>query len=384
MRIGWICLSGIGASESFLHNTLDTLGEIGEVCAVSGVSDGERKSIREHHYIPFAEHPLTLLHTLRRKLTGRNVHRKQVQARCRKMTQAVWDGFNPDVFWIEFGTSAVAAKQTLERAQKPYFIAVHGYDITTEFKDEDYRRQWVELVNHDLCIAVVCASHYTKRLCVLAGAEEQKCQVIRLALDGEKIQRDPSIQKTSHPSFVHFGRLTEKKNPIATFEAFRLVVAKAPNATITFIGDGPMREELEARVSRSGLDSQVRILGAMKQELALQEVQRHWIFVQHSVTAKSGDQEGFALSPAEAALMEMPVVSTLHNGIPEHVLEGETGFLVREFDYESMAERMIELAADENQRTLFGLNGRRNVLKICAPEQRRLELLKLLEKLSKL
>ena len=80
MRIGWICLSGIGASESFLHNTLDVLGEIGEVCAVSGVSDGERKSSREHHYIPFAEHPLTLIHTLRRKLTGRNVHREQMQA----------------------------------------------------------------------------------------------------------------------------------------------------------------------------------------------------------------------------------------------------------------------------------------------------------------
>ena len=177
MRIGWICLSGIRVSESFLHNTLDVLGEIGEVCAVSGVSDGERKSSRKHHYIPFAEHPLTLIHTLRRKLTGRNIHREQVQARCRKMTQAVWDDFNPDVFWIEFGTSAVAAKQMLERAKKPYCIAVHGYDITTEFKDEDYRRQWVELVNHDLCIAVVCASHYTKRLCVLAGAEEQKSLV---------------------------------------------------------------------------------------------------------------------------------------------------------------------------------------------------------------
>ena len=119
MRIGWICLSGIGASESFLHSTLDVLGEIGEVCAVSGASDGERMSSREHHYIPFAEHPLTLIHTLRRKLTGRNIHREQVQARCRKMTQAVWDDFNPDVFWIEFGSSAVAAKQMLERPKKP-------------------------------------------------------------------------------------------------------------------------------------------------------------------------------------------------------------------------------------------------------------------------
>lgn len=73
----------------------------------------------------------------------------------------------------------------------------------------------------------------------------------------------------------------------------------------------------------------------------------------------------------------MPVVSTIHSGIPEHVLEGETGFLVREFDYESMAERMIELAADENQRTLFGLNGRRNVQSMCSRETR-------LEKLEEL
>ena len=205
----------------------------------------------------------------------------------------------------------------------------------------------------------------------------EKCQVVRLALDGERIKRDVNIKKTQQPSFVHFGRLTEKKHPIATFEAFRQVVQSIPNASLIFIGDGPLRSELERRIAEFGLGEQVQCLGVMEQAKALAEVQRHWVFVQHSVTSKSGDQEGFALSPAEAALMEMPVVSTMHNGIPEHVIDGETGYLVNEFDYETMAERMIELAANSDLRTEMGEAGRANVLGLCNPGERFEALLKL-------
>lgn len=108
----------------------------------------------------------------------------------------------------------------------------------------------------------------------------------------------------------------------------------------------------------------------MERAEALKEVQPHWVFVQHSVTAKSGDQEGFALSPAEAALMETPVVSTWCNGIPEHVIDGETGFLVNEFDYETMAERMLELARDEGLRAQMGAAGKGNVQDLCNPVMR--------------
>ena len=189
--------------------------------------------------------------------------------------------------------------------------------------------------------------------------------MIRLALDGNRIKRDNDIAKTAHPSFVHFGRLTEKKHPIATLEAFMEVFQSIPKARLTFIGDGPLREELNRRIAAYGLEKVVTCIGSLEQSLALREVQRHWVFVQHSVTSKSGDQEGFALSPAEAALMEMPVVSTLHNGIPEHVIDGETGYLVNEFDYETMAERMIELAGNSELRSEMGEAGRANILGLC-------------------
>ena len=370
MNIGWICLSGIGKSETFLTDTLESLRSFANVQAVSGVSEGQCKENPDHFYVPFAEHELTLRHTLQKKLTGKNVHRSEIQNRCLRMAGPIFEAFQPDAFWVEFGTTAVAARLLLERSGKPFFIAVHGYDITTEFKDLDYKKELVSLMNSDLCAGVVCASHFTKRLCVLAGVESEKMHVIRLGLDGEKI-KPSGVAKTTVPSFVHFGRLVEKKNPLATLEAFRLVQRQLPEAQMTFIGDGPLRGDLQERVKKYALERSVKLMGALGRDEALAIVESHWVFVQHSVTAKSGDQEGFALSPAEAALMEMPVVSTRHNGIPEHVIDGRTGYLVNEFDFESMAERMLELANDAALRKEMGSAGRENVTFLCDIKQRR-------------
>jgi glycosyltransferase involved in cell wall biosynthesis len=88
------------------------------------------------------------------------------------------------------------------------------------------------------------------------------------------------------------------------------------------------------------------------------------------VTAKSGDQEGFAISLAEAALHEIPVVSTFHNGIPENVIDGETGLLVKEFDFEAMAEKIIYLIENPEIAEQMGKAGRKHILNLCEPERR--------------
>ena len=77
--------------------------------------------------------------------------------------------------------------------------------------------------------------------------------------------------------------------------------------------------------------------------------------------------------------MGMPVVSTYHNGIPEHVMDGVSGFLVREHDFESMAERMIRLIEDPQLRKEMGQRGRENILAMCDPERRRHAILDLIK-----
>ena len=78
-------------------------------------------------------------------------------------------------------------------------------------------------------------------------------------------------------------------------------------------------------------------------------------------------------------MMGMPVVSTHHNGIPEHGMDGVSGFLVREHDFESMAERMVRLIEDPELRMEMGQRGRENISAMCDPERRRQALLELIK-----
>ncbi len=59
-----------------------------------------------------------------------------------------------------------------------------------------------------------------------------------------------------------------------------------------------------------------------------------------SVTASNGDREGQGLVLQEAQMAGLPVLSTWHNGIPDGVLDGQTGFLVPEKDVDSLAEKL--------------------------------------------
>ena len=126
------------------------------------------------------------------------------------------------------------------------------------------------------------------------------------------------------------------------------------------------------------------LTGAIPQAEAMRVHQEHAVFCQHSVTGRDGDQEGFALSPAEAALKEMPVISTLHNGIPEHVQHGITGILVPEWDIYAMAHAMIKLATHPEQARAMGEAGRQNILQLCDPKDRCVSLKHLISSITPL
>ena len=129
------------------------------------------------------------------------------------------------------------------------------------------------------------------------------------------------------------------------------------------------------------LTSKVEMLGALPREKSFKILNDSWVYAQHSVTSLSGDQEGYAISPAEATLHELPVVSTYHNGIPEHVIDDKTGFLVKEYDYETMADRIIELIKNPTLSEKMGKAGRKNILDINNPQKRIMEISDLLKTL---
>ena len=87
------------------------------------------------------------------------------------------------------------------------------------------------------------------------------------------------------------------------------------------------------------------------------------LFCQHSVTAPRGDIEAFGITIIEAMACGVPVVVTRHNGFPETVVDGITGFMVPEHDVHAMAAAMKRLLADSELRRKMGKAARDRVIK---------------------
>jgi colanic acid/amylovoran biosynthesis glycosyltransferase len=87
-------------------------------------------------------------------------------------------------------------------------------------------------------------------------------------------------------------------------------------------------------------------------------------YVQHSQTTANGWVEGWGVSMAEASGAGLPVIATRHGGIVDHQIDGVTGYLVEEGDWQAMARRMKELAESPKLRAELGANGRAHIHKV--------------------
>jgi colanic acid/amylovoran biosynthesis glycosyltransferase len=118
---------------------------------------------------------------------------------------------------------------------------------------------------------------------------------------------------------------------------------------------------VQQRVSELGLEGRIQLLGTLPHEKIVDLLASAHIYTQHSITAPNGDQEGQPVSLVEASAMGLPIISTVHSGIPEVVLDGETGYLVAEHDVKAMGNRIAEVARDPSLWTRLGEAGRSHI-----------------------
>jgi len=384
MKVGYFTHFNIKVSETFIYDLMVGLDKKTELIWFSGQPSINKKILKKQiatSYLSYgAVLPLLVLKVFQiKKRLGDKLKNKTRMMLSNYALNKIHKRDFPDIAYIEYLTSAVLLRSFLERNNIPYIVHVHGFDISSALIEPEYKKELQKVffsVNE-----VITASDYIKRLLIIEGCPPEKITVIRLGIDGDSIKPlSWECRLKEPPSVIFLGRLTEKKNPIALILAFDIVRKIIPNVKFTIIGDGLLRRDVESRIKSLGLENYVSLLGALPREKSFPIMNKHWIYAQHSVTAISGDKEGYAISPAEAAAHELPVVSTIHNGIPEHVIDGETGFLVPEFDYESMAERIIQLIQNPMLAKKMGRAGRNNILALNNPQKRIDKIYNLLEK----
>jgi glycosyltransferase involved in cell wall biosynthesis len=139
---------------------------------------------------------------------------------------------------------------------------------------------------------------------------------------------------------VHVGRIAPEKNPDLLLQAVRLVVARAPEALLLFVGDGPYRRALECSVARQGLAPWVRFTGYLERRQVAYVLSIADAFVFASKT------DTFPLAIIEAMLCGAPVVAVNARGTDEIIVDARYGDLVPE-DAAAFADRVLALLADE-------------------------------------
>jgi glycosyltransferase involved in cell wall biosynthesis len=132
-----------------------------------------------------------------------------------------------------------------------------------------------------------------------------------------------------------------------------------PQVELVMIGDGSLRSTLE-ELAKSSL-KRYSFLGSRSHDVVKEWMNRSFLLCAPSITATTGDSEGLPTVVNEAAAMGLPVVASIHAGIPEAVVHGETGFLVPEKDWEAMAKHILTLLGDSSLRKRFAMAGRNRV-----------------------
>jgi colanic acid/amylovoran biosynthesis glycosyltransferase len=203
------------------------------------------------------------------------------------------------------------------------------------------------------------SSDYIRERVLGAGFPERRVVRHYIGIDTEALR--PATAPAARKSIVHVARLVEKKGTRYLIEAFTRVAKNDPEVELLIIGDGPLGRSLEALARLQGPGDRIRFLGTQANAVVFDRLSKAAVFCLPSVTARSGDLEGLPISILEAAAMAVPVVATLHSGIPEAVSDGESGYLVPERDVGALAERLAHLLANDGLRQEMGQAARRIV-----------------------
>jgi starch synthase len=154
------------------------------------------------------------------------------------------------------------------------------------------------------------------------------------------------------PYIFSAGRLTEKKGMHFLIEALGLLRGRGVDCDLVIAGSGPEEERLRAQADRLGLAAHVRFEGsAGRARLGA-------LYTGCAAFALATLWEGFGLVNLEAMCCGRAVVATRAGGIPEVVVDGETGLLARAGDAADFAGHLAALLADPERAAEMGRRGR--------------------------
>lgn len=210
-------------------------------------------------------------------------------------------------------------------------------------------------------------SRYTGGLLEEEGVPKNKIQVVPNGTDPQFFTpKDTTalahrMQVENKKIILSICRLVPRKGIDSVLRALKQIVKKDPNVLYLIGGSGPDASRLKKLTKRLGLQGYVRFLGRIPNNKLADYYSLADLFL---MPAKNDppDVEGFGIVFLEANACETPVIGTRTGGIPDAIVDGETGLLVGEDNIEELTEAIYRLISDTKLAHKMGVTGRKRIL----------------------
>ncbi|MFG6468778.1 glycosyltransferase [Roseateles sp. BYS87W] len=259
----------------------------------------------------------------------------------------------PDLVHVHFLTDAVALLPYMERNTLPLVVTAHGYDAATY--DEHLatfpegqrllalRERLIRRVDKVICVSAFIRDELLKR-----GFPADKLLVCHLGIDLGAFPPQPP-QAAQRTGILSVGRLVEKKGMGLLIDAYaRLPEALRAQHPLRIVGDGPLREALQAQAVALGV--QPEFLGAQPRTVVLDLLQRSAVFCLASVRAANGDAEGMPIAIMEALASGAPTAIFDDQPMAPLLRQADAGLLPPAGHAAALAEQLHAALSSEARR----------------------------------
>jgi L-malate glycosyltransferase len=202
----------------------------------------------------------------------------------------------------------------------------------------------------------ICASEAIRQMLVSDGVPAERAVTVHEGIDLGRVEAAPPAKLHEEfwlphhaPLIGNVAALVPHKGHRHLVEAAAAVVRQMPDARFMIAGEGELRPAVERQIKEHHLEKHVLLAGFRPDVLSLHKA--FDIFVMSSVT------EGLGTSLLDAMACGKPIVATATGGIPEDVVDGQTGMLVPPRDHEAIASAIVKLLKDPAMRQRMGAAG---------------------------
>lgn len=235
-------------------------------------------------------------------------------------------------------------------------IGVHSFGKTRRTQEMAVARR---IASGAIDTLVALSEAHRRYLVEQEGWKAREVLVIPNGVDLQRFTPDGSGLRTEWgvscqtPVFGVVAGLRPEKNLFRFLRAACQVLCELPNAQAFVVGDGELREELQAFRQRLNCSSRIVLTGA------IQDIPAVWRSM--DVAVLTSDTEVLPMTLIEAAACGVPAVSTDVGAVRDVVLDGETGFVVPTEDEGALAKRILYLLRHPAERKRMGERARQHV-----------------------